>query len=602
MSRSSNWRLLSTDADLALMSQVLGIKESTAAVLANRGIRSKKAAIAYLRPDLNQHGDVLDAEKGMKDAKKAFDRIALAIKQHDRIMIYGDYDADGVMSTVILYKALKMCGADIHFYIPDREEEGYGLNLKAIRTIRETDHDLIITCDNGISALAEVAEARALGMDVIIIDHHEPGFTEQPSSGEIQDIIPEALAVIDPKQAGCPYPFKEMCAAGLAFKLMGAFYQYNARDFSPIHDELLALAAIATVCDIVDLIGENRSLVKQGLDILNANRKLNGGLARLITLRGYMEKPIDTFAIGFVIGPCINATGRLENAEMSVHLLLSNNIDEQQKLAQRLSALNEERKVITKKCTERAFEKLESINDTVLLLVDTECHESIAGIVAGRIKDRINRPVIMLTRSSENDILKGSGRSVENYNMFEALYANRDLLIRFGGHAMAAGLTIDEKNADELRRRLNESCNLTETDMKKVISIDSELSINDIDLALAKELTFLAPYGKANSEPLFLTRNLSVTALRIINDKNTLIFTFGTANGILKGIAFGLNDVFLEELQAAFSGQMYRRILSGQLTNSGLTLDAVHIVETNTYNGQTSVQIRIRDFEIRKVG
>jgi len=571
------WQTITTDADLALMSRVLGIKEATAMVMANRGIRSKNTAIAYLRPNL------VNRSMEMKDAKKAFERISQGIQKKEKIMIYGDYDADGVMSTVILYKALKMCGADVHFYIPNREEEGYGLNIEAVRAIRETEHDLIITCDNGISALEEVTEANKLGMDVIIIDHHEPG-----------DVSPTALAIIDPKQADCPYPFKEMCAAGLAFMLMEAFCGYTGQNFKAIREELLALAAIATVCDIVDLMADNRSMVKEGLKALNANKRLNPGLGQLIALRGYMDKPIDTFTIGFIIGPCINATGRLESAEMSVRLLLTEDTAEQKSLAQSLYELNEERKAITRKCAERALEKLSEIEDNILVLVDEQCHESIAGIVAGRIKEATNRPAIVLTSSSEAGILKGSGRSIEAYNMFEALCDNRDLFLRFGGHAMAAGLSLPQENADKLKKRLNESNTLTADDLQAIVHIDGELPTEEINLILADELSLLAPFGKGNREPLFVTKNLQVEALRMIPEKSTLIFTFYNR---IKGIAFGLNDLFLQELQENYSEVNYRRVVSGDA--SGLVMDVAHTVESNTFNGRTSVQIRIRDFRIK---
>jgi len=597
MAKGVKWNLLKTDADLSLMSQVLGIKEATAAVMANRGIRSKKAAIAYLHPDWASQGtDVLDHQYGMKDAQKAFDRIDLSIKQNERIIIYGDYDADGVMSTAILYKAFKACGADIHFYIPHREEEGYGLNQKAIKSIKEADYDLIITCDNGITALEEIAEAQTLGMDVIVIDHHEPGFVDGDCPEKRQDVIPQALAVIDPKQTACPYPFKEMCAAGLSFKLVEAFYRYIGRDFSSIHDELMVLASIATICDIVDLTGENRALVKDGLKILNADKHINGGLSQLITLKGYMEKPIDTFTLGFVLGPCINATGRLESAEMSVRLLLSNDPSEQIALAKILSNLNEERKDLTRRCVERALEKLEKAEDTVLVLVDIETHESIAGIVAGRVKDALHRPAIVLTRSAETGVLKGSGRSVEGYDMFEALYANRELFRRFGGHTMAAGLSLEEDNVPELRRRLNEKCTLNPSDLHRTVHIDMELSGKEITLDLANELLWLAPFGKGNPEPLFVTYKLPVTALRVISEKNTLIFTFDSQGRKIKGIAFGQNEVFLEALRAHYDEQMYRRIVSGQVADANLMMDVVYVVETNTYNNQTTVQMRIKDF------
>ena len=557
------WEVLTTDANLMLMSQVLGIKEATAAVMANRGIRSKNAAIAFLR-GISATSDILE----MKDVKKAFDRMAKGIRNRERIMIYGDYDADGVMSTVILYKALRACGADIRYYIPHREEEGYGLNIEAVRMIRESDHDLIITTDNGISALEEIAEAAALGMDVVVIDHHEPGFVE--SDGVRQDVLPKAVAVVDPKQSDCPYPFKEMCAAGLAFRLAEAFYRYVGRDFSALHDELLVFAAIATVCDIVDLSGENRVLVKRGLEVLNANKSINHGLAQLIALRGYMDKPIDTFTIGFVLGPCINATGRLESAEISVKLLLEG----EQGLAQQLSVLNEERKNLTRRCTDRVLQKADEQDDNILVLVDEETHESIAGIVAGKVKEALHRPVIVLTKAAEPGVLKGSGRSIPAYNMFEGLYANRDLLLRFGGHAMAAGMSLDARNVPELRERLNENCNLQESDLQGIIHIDRELSVEEISLELAKELGMLAPFGKGNREPMFMTRGMKITNLRVIKEKNTIIFTFGG----LKGIAFGLDDVF----------------------SVGMVIDAVYMVESNTFNGRTSVQIRVKDYKIRE--
>jgi len=583
------WKLLETDANLGLMSDVLDIQPPTAAVLANRGIRSKNTAIRYLRADLAQT-DILN----MKDAQKAIERIEKAIKTGERIMVYGDYDADGVMSTAILYMALKACGAKIHFYIPNREEEGYGLNSKAINSIKSSEYDLIIACDNGISALDEIAEANALGMDVIVIDHHEPGFVGEGE--DKRDVVPEAFAIVDPKQKDCPYPFKEMCAGGLAFSLMKAFFTYTDRDFSILHDELLALAAISTVCDIVDLSGDNRAIVKNGLLALNRNKMLNKGLGQLITLKGYLEKPIDTFTLGFVIGPCINATGRLESAEMSVRLLISHDEQEQLNLAHTLSNLNEERKNLTRACADRVLEKCTQMSESglnILLTVDHETHESIAGIVAGRVKDRLNKPVIILTKSAEEGVLKGSGRSIPAYNMFEALYENRDLFIRFGGHAMAAGLTIEEANVDELLRRLNTNCQLAEADLQTVLEIDRELEPNELTLKLAQELEIISPFGKGNNEPLFVSYNMKPTALRIIGDKSTLIFTFGR----LKAIAFGLNDIFLERLQEAYDEQAYRRIISGETQN--LVMDLAYVLETNTYNERTNAQLRIRDFKIK---
>jgi len=577
------WNLLATDANLQLMSQVMGISEITANVMANRGIRTKNTATNFLRNN-QSNPKILDSSAPMKHAQKMFDRIILAISQKERIIIYGDYDADGVMSTAILYKSLAACNANVEFYIPNREEEGYGLNISAVRAIKQAEYDLIITCDNGIAALEEVQEANNLDIDIIIIDHHEPGFVE--TENERCDVIPKALAVVNPKQADCAYPFKNLCAAGLSFRLMEAFYEYtgNSETFSQLYEELITLAAIATVCDIVDLHGDNRNLVKKGLTIINANKNINNGLFKLIELKGYLNKPIDTFTIGFVIGPCINATGRLESAETAVKLLISDNETEQQQLAQELSDLNDRRKELTRTCSDRILEQAAESPNNVLVLVDEQTHESIAGIVAGRVKEKLHRPTILLTSSADEKILKGSARSIESYNIFEALYANRDLFERFGGHAMAAGMSIKRENVDILRERLNAACTLTAEDLQGVFHIDREIAPAEVTVKLAAELAWLAPFGKANHEPLFVTYNLKISALRNIEAKNTLIFTF--ENG-LKGIAFGLNQEFAEEL----ANRDY----------SAVTLDIVHIVETNTYNGKTTAQMRIKDFNIREI-
>jgi single-stranded-DNA-specific exonuclease len=596
------------------MARVLGISPVCARVLANRGIRSKNAALAYLRADMGAMGRVLSEKNGMKDAKKAFLRIAEAIANRERATVYGDYDADGVMATVILCKALRALGLDAGYYIPDREDEGYGLNADAVRSLKKAGTDLLIACDNGIAAHEEIALANELGMDVVVIDHHEPGLLEEaeksenggdagvmPNAPREDDAMKRATVLIVPKQADCPYPFKELCAAGLSFVLMKAFYEYMGRDFSGLHDELLALCGVATVCDIVELLGENRALVKNALDVLNANKRVNPGLGRLIELKGYLEKPLDTFTLGFVLGPCINATGRLDSAEMAVRLFLTDDENERNSLANALSALNEERKRVTAESAERVMAQAEaavSAGGRVLVLTDEQTHESVAGIVAGRVKDAFNRPVILLTRGalSGAPVLKGSGRSIEGYNLFENLYKNRALFLRFGGHAMAAGLTLAAENAPRLRERLDADCVLSEADFRETLHIDGELSADDITLELARELEICAPFGKGNREPLFLTRGLAVTSLRVIEDKNTLIFTFGSGARKLRGVAFGLNERFLGALRGRFDEQTYRRMLSGFL--DGLFIDAVYSVGANTYNGATSVQVQVRDFRL----
>ena len=584
--KTSRWIIQATDADLALMSKVLGISQITANVMANRGLRTKNTCLSFLQPTLDKMHDILT----MKGTVAAIALIAEAIQSGTKIMIYGDYDVDGIMSTVILYKALRHAGADVDFYIPHRIDEGYGLNTAAVRHLHEAGAELLIAVDNGISAIDEIAEANSLGMKVIIIDHHEPGFTE--TDGQRVDILPPAAVIIDPKQADCPYPFKELCAAGLSYKLAIALIEAtdNARggNLPPAesqHDELLALAAIATICDIVSLQDENRVIVREGLAKLNVNKLINPGLGSLITRRGYLDKPIDTFAVGFVLGPCLNATGRLESAGKSVVLLLEEDPTERIRLTRELCELNDARKNLTAECVKRAIDSLTEPLDKVLVITDTEAHESVAGIVAGRIKEDTGHPTILLTQG--DGAMKGSGRSIEGYNLFEALFAHRHLFTRFGGHPMAAGLTLPAENIPILREALNEGCNLTEEDFTPSHAIDRELMAAEITMDLSKELAILAPFGKSNKEPLFVTRKLYVDNCRVINKKNTIIFAFSAGTAKLKGIAFGLNEAYA--VAAANAG------IDPQ---GGFFMDVVYNIETNVYNGAASIQIRLRDFRI----
>ena len=603
--KTSRWTILETDADLPLMSKVLGISQITANVMANRGIRTKNTALSFLIPTMDRLHDI----HTMKGVTETLALISNAIEAGTKITIYGDYDVDGIMSTVILYKALSQAGANVDFYIPHRIQEGYGLNHTAIMHLHETGTELLITVDNGISAIEEITEANNLGMTVIVIDHHEPGFTQTEETRE--DILPPAAAIIDPKQSDCLYPFKELCAAGLSYKLAVALsstpgpaghplLKKGAKPSQPpsleggaakggggCNDELLALAAIATICDIVNLQDENRILVREGLSRLNANKLLNPGLGSLIAKRNYLDKPIDTFTVGFVIGPCLNATGRLGSAGKSVALLLAEEATDRHSLADELCELNDARKDLTAECVTRTMESLTEPLDKVLVLTDLTAHESVAGIVAGRIKEATGRPTILLTKG--DDAIKGSGRSVEGYNLFEALYAHRHLFTRFGGHPMAAGLTLPEENIPLLREALNANCNLSEEDFAPAYKIDRELLPQEINLALSEELKNLAPFGKGNHDPLFISRKLYVENCRVINDKNTLIFTFYTKAGKLKGIAFGLNEAYAAAVQEA-----------NVMPTGGYYMDAVYAVETNVYNGVSSVQMRVRDFRVFK--
>ncbi|MCL2217424.1 MAG: single-stranded-DNA-specific exonuclease RecJ [Defluviitaleaceae bacterium] len=572
---TNRWVMRETDADLELMSRVLNIREITANVMANRGIRSKNAALAFLAPSIDGLHDTLK----MKDATKALERVAKAIPE-EKITIYGDYDADGIMSTVILHKLLRRLGADCNYYIPHRIDEGYGLNAGAVEKLAESGTQLLITVDNGIAAVAEIELANSLGISTVIIDHHEP-----------MEALPPAAAIVDPKQPDCEYPFKELCAAGLAFKIAGALCRHMDVPFSE-RDEFLTLSAVATLCDIVKLADENRIIVNCGLVILNADKLINPGLGSLIALRGYLDKLISTFTVGFVIGPCLNATGRLESADLAVELLLCEAGDTGRRieLARELAELNETRKKLTSECVERVSATLSAEGDLpkVLVITDEDAHESVAGIVAGRIRENTGHPTILLTQG--DGAMKGSGRSIEAYNLFEALYSQRHLFIRFGGHAMAAGLTLPAENIPVLRDALNRGCTLTDEDFRPIIHIDRVLAPEEITLALSDELSRLAPFGKGNPEPLFVSYGLYAESVRAIDEKNTLIFTFVNNGRRLKGIAFGLN----EHYATAKAG--VKAVEAADDKSGGVLLDVVYSVETNEWNGNVDVQIRVWDF------
>lgn len=567
----AKWLLRRNSANIELMSGALNISPIFSYILANRGLRTKKDALAYLKPDIScMHDPFL-----MKDLKKAIDIILKSISSKERMVIYGDYDADGVMSTVILYKTLKLIGADVDYYIPHREKEGYGLNNDTAMKLIDAAYDVVITCDNGISALDEVALLKKYGVKVIIIDHHEPGFVED-ENGNKTDVCPCADAVIDPKQQACGYPFTHMCAGGLAFKFAAAVFTYLKRTFT-LCDELIVLAAIATICDIVDLTGENRVIVKRGLELINSTRNI--GLKALITEKQLQYKNITPYHVGFIIGPCINATGRLDSAAIAVKLFLSDDPDEAFGLAGRLSVINDERKNMTTQAVSAVSKQIEAIKDNKVLVVYNETiHESIAGIVAGKIKETYFKPTIVITKSES--ACKGSGRSIEGYNMFEALFSCRSLLERFGGHYMAAGLSIKEENIERLSAELNRCCTLTDDDFMKTVRIEKELMLSEVTKELAFELSRMEPFGKENREAVFGTKNVFVESVNFVGaNKNIMQFTFIDENDRkLRGVCFDGFENFKSEALKNFR------------------MDIVYSVEINEYNGNKYLQLNIKDF------
>ena len=584
------WLLKRTKVNTAEMAKELGIRQATAAVLANRELYSRKEAREFLYGGEEAFGDPAQ----MKDMYKGITLIADAIQKGKKIAVYGDYDVDGVMSTSILYQTITRCGGKAVFYLPHRQKEGYGLNLKAVKSLSAEGVEVLFTCDNGIAALQEIALAKEKGMTVVVLDHHEPGFTGEGE--ERRDILPKADAIIDPKQRDCGYPFKQMCAGGLAYKFARLLLQEFCIQDEKLEKQLVSFGAIATVCDIVDLLGENRAIVRKGLPEIQKTENI--GLRVLIEEAGLSDKIISDYHIGFILGPCINATGRLESGRQAVELFCTEEEKEARRLAKHLVQLNEERKQLTEEAAERADMALQengALRDKVFVLYDQEIHESIAGIVAGRIKDKYYHPTILITGSEEG--AKGSGRSIEGYHLFEALFANRDLFTRFGGHAMAAGLSLPVENIDVLRKRLNENCPLTEQQMIPVLRIEKSLSFAEIDLGLAKELKALAPFGKGNPSPLFGSKGIHVDRLDLIGkNKDILRLTLSELkSGIrLSAVSFDGYGQLRELLKELYPGEDCDKIIkTGHLPK---LLDIIYSVDINTYNGRSSVQLMIKDF------
>ena len=588
------WLLKRTKVNTAEMAKELGIRQATATVLANRELYSRKDARDFLFGGEGAFGDPAE----MKDMLQGVSLIAQAIQNEKKIAVYGDYDVDGVMSTSILYQTILRCGGEAVFYVPHRQREGYGLNLKAVEDLSAEQVDVLFTCDNGIAALQEIALAKEKGMTVVVLDHHEPGFTG--IGEERRDILPKADAIIDPKQRDCPYAFKYMCAGGLSYNFARLLLQEFCIDDEALEKQLVSFAAIATVCDIVDLLGENRAIVQKGLPEIQKTENI--GLRVLMEEAGLADKIVSDYHIGFIIGPCINATGRLESGRQAVELFCSKNEKEAREKAKNLVQLNEERKHLTEEAAERAdlaLQEGDALRDRVLVLYDPTIHESIAGIVAGRIKDKYYHPTILITGSEEG--AKGSGRSIEGYHLFEALFENRDLFTRFGGHAMAAGLSLPVKNIDLLRQRLNDQCQLTEEQMIPVLRIEKSLSFAEIDLGLAKELKTLAPFGKGNPAPLFGSKGIRVDRLDIIGkEKNILRMTVSEpSSGVrLSAISFDGYGQLCQMLKELYPAEDCDKIiLSGQLPS---LLDMVYSVDINTYNGRSSVQLMLKDFRFAK--
>lgn len=562
------WMLQTKRADFDGIARQFGIDPVTARVIRNRGIEGRENIERYLYGDL----DSLYSPWLLKDMRPAVDILKRKLKEGQKIRIVGDYDIDGVCSTYILYQALKRLGGNVDYAIPDRIKDGYGINESMIRAAAEDGINTILTCDNGISAFSQIQTAKEFGMTVIVTDHHEV-----PADGE-REILPPADAVIDPKQRSCSYPFPEICGAVVAYKLVQALYEESGVSREEWL-ELLEFAAIATVGDVMKLQDENRMIVKYGLKKLGHTKNL--GLKKLAEKTNLDLNSITAYHIGFVIGPCLNAGGRLQTAKLALSMLLAKDEETAEELAQELKDLNDMRKDMTEHWTAEAkvLADTQYRNDKVLVIFLPDCHESLAGIIAGRLREYCQKPAIVLTRSEE--AVKGSGRSIESYHMFQKLSEVKDLMLKFGGHPMAAGLSLLEENIDEFRRELNERSGLTEEDFKAKLWIDVPMPIDYINERLVEELKILEPFGQGNEKPLFAQKQVRIRSCRVIGkNKNVVKLVLEGGNGMpMDGILFTDGIAFEEE-------------------RAGRTvMDIIYYPEINEYNGNRNLQVVIRNYK-----
>ena len=566
------WVVAAKKADFNQIGQQFHIDPVIARLIRNRDVIGDEKIREYLLGTV----DEIPSPWLMKDMEKAVDILKKKIQQQARIRIIGDYDIDGVTSTYILLKGLTRIGADVDTYIPDRVADGYGIHEHLIDRAEADGIDTIVTCDNGIAAAAEIQTAKDKGMAVIVTDHHEIPYREE--NGERKVILPPADAILNPKQYDCPYPNKNLCGAVVAFKYITALYERFDVPQKELED-YYELAAIATVGDVMDLQGENRILVKEGLRRLKNTK--NKGLQELIRANALEDARITAYHIGFVLGPCINASGRLDTAARSLALLNAQTKEEAAKLAGDLTALNQSRKALTEKGKEEAIQLIETTelkNDRVLVVYLPDCHESLAGIIAGRIREKYHKPAFVLTKGEKS--AKGSGRSIESYSMYEELVKCADLMVQFGGHPMAAGLSIEEENIEKFRRQLNENCTLTEEDLRPKVVIDVPMPVSYITKELIEQISLLGPFGKGNTKPIFAQKGLRVLDSSIIGkNKNVVKLKLLDPQGVtMEGIYFGEAEDF-----ANFIRQKD-------------TISVTYYPEINRFRGRESLQIIIQNY------
>lgn len=560
--------LYTKKADFEKIAREFHISPVTARIMRNRDVCGEEAIRRYL------YGTKKDCYSPylLKDVELAVDILQEKISKGKQIRIVGDYDIDGVCSTYLLFKALNRVGARVDYEIPDRIKDGYGINIQIIEAAAADGVDTILTCDNGISAVVELDRAKDLGMTVIITDHHDIARKDD------KDILPDVAAIINPKQQDCNYPWKEICGAVVAYKLIMVLYE-RFEVPQKEWEEMIEFAAIATVGDVMKLQDENRILVKEGLARMPETKSV--GLRKLVEKNNLDIAHLTGFHIGFVIGPCLNAGGRLQTAKMALRLLLSEDEEEADRLAQELKLLNDQRKDMTSKGVEEAAKQVEKLysNDKVLVVYLPECHESLAGIIAGRIREQYHKPTMILTKAEEG--VKGSGRSIEAYHMFKALLEVKKLLTKFGGHPMAAGFSMPEEHVEQFRKELNKNANLTPEDFIPQLWIDVAMPMEYVSEPLIHELELLEPFGQGNEKPQFAQKGIHIRNVKVLGrNRNAVKLSMATPEGTtIDGIWFGEGDAFIEEM------------------GTKQTIDVIYYPSINEYNGNRTLQMVIKEYQ-----
>lgn len=588
--KKERWRLYAKKADFAAISKAYGINQVTARIMRNRGVETKEEIESYLKGDL----DYLSDPALMKDADKAASLLEAAIANNELIAISSDFDNDGIFSGLLLKEAIIELGGRAAIFTPNRVMEGYGVNSRIVEEANANGASVLLTCDNGIAAFEAIDEAKKLGMTVIVTDHHEVPFEEH--DGKKTYLLPKADAIVDPKQEDCAYPFKSLCGTGVAYQLMTLLFRRMKRIMSR-QEIFLQYTAIATVADVMELVGENRILVRKGLSYLNHTN--HTGLRALMEVCGISPEQVRAYHIGFILGPCFNAAGRLDTIVHALALLESKEYDQALALAGELWAMNEERKELTRVGTERAVELIEHAtwkDEHVYLVYIKDCHESVAGIIAGRLRERYYRPVLVFTDASEEGQIKASGRSIDDYDMFTELSAFRNLFLRFGGHKMAAGLTMEKKNLEILREGLNARCTLTQTQLMPLVMIDAAMPLGYISEEVIADLEKLEPFGRANEKPLFAQQHLSVLRLsRIGKNRNVVkMSVMGPEGIIMDALYFGDTDVFFDFLEEEYGRDNVAAALRGM--RNTIDIGVTYYPQINEFQGKRSLQIVIQNY------